>query len=93
MAIDSPKWNPYYLAYCHAQGTPDPVAMGKKDEKEFPGGPNCGFILWMSEQKMEFRKAHPEAFFINSNGHVTSQLGDYDAWGKWVTRNLPPTPT
>lgn len=43
-------WNPRYLAYCRAQGTPDPDRMLERDRERWPGGVMCGFTLWLSDR-------------------------------------------
>jgi hypothetical protein len=51
--------NPRYLAYCHANGK-TVEEMKAFDEKKYPGGRMCGFIIWMFPLIMNFKKKHPE---------------------------------
>lgn len=58
MKIDNPR----YLAYCKNQKL-SPENCLKRDEKRWPGGVMCGYILWMDKKKSEFRKKHPEGMY------------------------------
>ena len=48
-----------YLAYCAAHKK-TPEAMMAHDEKEYPGGCMCGWILWVQRVCRDFARAHPE---------------------------------
>lgn len=48
-------WQPRYLAYCRAHGTPDPDAMLARDSERWPGGCMTGYILWINERWREWR--------------------------------------
>lgn len=50
------RWNPRYVAYCHAHGTPDPDAMLARDRERWPGGCMTGFLLWNGARWTEWRK-------------------------------------
>ena len=69
--------NPRYVAYAQAHGhTPDEQMTS--DEKAWPGGVMCGFMIWMSQQKELFYKAHAECFL----DHWT--ISDQKAWTTWL---------
>ena len=55
MGADVKRWNPRYVAYARAHGR-TPEEMRAHDEKAWPGGRACGFILWMSEQWARWRR-------------------------------------
>ena len=85
-------WNPRYVAFALAHGK-SPMQQMIDDEKRWPGGVMCGFILWMSKAEKLFKKQQPSAFI---GPHISNQ----DAWtefveGLGVERNLlgynPPT--
>lgn len=69
--------NPNYLAYCKAHGK-TPEEMIASDEKEYPGGKMCGFIIWISQQERRYKTKHPENF-----------IGDFihnrDLWTTFLT--------
>lgn len=68
--------NPRYVVYARAHGkTPD--EMMAHDDKAWPGGVMCGFIIWMSQQQTLFYKAHPEAFL---DRYTISDSAAWDAW-------------
>lgn len=50
--------NPYFLAYCRANGNTVDQQI-QKDEIEYPGGRMCGFILWTNEKQKNFLKKYP----------------------------------
>ncbi|HUV03988.1 MAG TPA: hypothetical protein VMX94_02650 [Armatimonadota bacterium] len=80
LAARASEWNPHYLAYCRAHGH-TPEEQRDLDREAFPGGINCGFMLWMSEQRRLFNEAHPEAFY---DRHI---IADHDAWSAWLSRH------
>lgn len=53
--------NPRYAAYARAHGMA-PEAMIEHDRAQWPAGPMCGFLLWMSGQNRAFWAANPSAF-------------------------------
>jgi hypothetical protein len=73
--MNSPEFNPRYLAYCRAQGL-TPAETMTRDEQVWPGGKMCGFILWSSAALEECRREHPEYFM---DGHLLQHKA-YDAW-------------
>lgn len=70
-------WNPRYLAYCRAQGHPDPSAMLKRDEEIWRGGLMCGFILWTQAMWREWKAANdwPQDRPVGEAEHA-----DFDKW-------------
>ncbi len=64
--------NPRWLAYCKSQGNTSEEQF-LKDDKKYPGGIMCGFILWIAEKREEFFKKHPERF-------VGRNISDQDAF-------------
>lgn len=71
------NYQPRYLAYAKAHNM-TPEAMLTHDEKEYPGGKMCGFILWISAQVRAFALAHPEGML---GGHVS----DHVAFTRFLT--------
>ena len=70
-------FNPRWEAYARAHG--NSVDEQKADDaKNWPGGVACGFILWMSEQKQAFFKAHPEAFIDRHS------ICDFEKWDEFL---------
>lgn len=49
-------YQPYYLAYCRAEGR-TPEAQLAHDDARFPGGVMTGYILWIAEQWRRFAAA------------------------------------
>lgn len=76
--------NPYYLAYCTAQGrTPD--AQRAHDVTAWPGGRMCGFILWMSAAY----RAWAEELGIRAQGgyrahEIALMREGPEAFGRWL---------
>jgi len=54
--FDPGAWNPRYLAYSKAHGTPDPDEMLEKDREAHPGGCMAGFIVWIDGRWTAWRK-------------------------------------
>jgi len=52
-------YNPRYVAYAKAHGK-TPEQMLAHDDKQWPGGIMCGFILWIRERIFAFVKEQPE---------------------------------
>lgn len=53
------KWNPRFLAYCQESGmTPDEQI--EHDNKLYPGGSMCGFIVWIGEKIRIYKEKFPE---------------------------------
>ncbi len=52
--MTSPK-NPRWLAYCAAQGRTDAEQLAH-DRVQYPGGCMAGFLCWMSERRVAFRR-------------------------------------
>lgn len=64
------KWNPRYIAYAKAHGkSPDEMLASQKSM--------AGFIIWIGEQVVDFREAHPEAF-------VGSAIRDHEAFNSFL---------
>jgi hypothetical protein len=70
--------NPYYLAYCKANKNTPEIQM-EQDQKSYPGGVMCGFILWISNKKSKFRRLHPE-FCLDG------LIYNYSEWGKFLEK-------
>lgn len=70
--------NPFFVAYAKTHGRTAEQQL-EHDAEQYPGGRMAGFICWISDQKAQFRKAHPEAF-------IGSGIHDRMAWGRWVCR-------
>ena len=72
--------NPRYLNFCRVHGrTPDEQCA--YDSERWKGGSMVGFILWMSQQKRAFHRAHPEAFYDPRSSWA---IVDYAAWDRWL---------
>lgn len=70
-----------YLAYCKEHGA-TPAEMLIRDEREWPGGRACGFILWLSARWQEWHKMHGRV-----GGAATSYLKsdvDHQAFDAWL---------
>ena len=72
--------NRRYLNYCRAHGR-TAEEQANHDYRRWPGGVNTGFMLWIGEQKLEFWRAHPEAFFDPSK---PQHIIDQEAWDRWL---------
>ena len=75
--MDAP-WNPLFVAYARVHGR-EPQQQLDHDDKAWPGGCMCGFILWMEKLREQFWKLHPECFL----DHFT--IYDHKAWYAYVT--------
>ena len=75
-------WNPLFVAYARVHGH-EPQQQLDHDQKAWPGGCMCGFMLWMSALKERFRKLHPEAFFEPETS--IGRISDYKVWYTFVT--------
>ena len=85
MILDAAQdWNPYYLAYCKANGhANDPDAMREADSILFPGGSMCGFTLWIGARREAFYHLNPGAFLDRYT------IGDHAAWGAFLEKVVP----
>ena len=52
---DNRYTNPRFLAYCAANGF-TPEEMLEHDRQRFPGGHMCGFVLWISEMIVKWKR-------------------------------------
>ena len=77
-------YNPRYLAYCRAHGTPDPEAMLALDRKRWPGGVMAGYLVWNTEQWGAWRK---------ETGVRTPHLLEehHRAFDAWLEAKYPPS--
>jgi len=57
--MPSKSWNPRFVAYANSHGR-DPEIQLVHDEKEWPGGSMCGFMLFISEKWETFSKLRPD---------------------------------
>lgn len=80
----SAPWNPRYAAYARAHGRA-PEDMLTHDRSAWPGGPMCGFILWMSRRWRDWRslrsKRHDEILSAD----------DYADFDRWLAGTVPAT--
>lgn len=76
-SVTGEGWNRRYLAYCRAQGTPDPDAMIERDHERWPGGPMTGYILWIRERWAEWATANKR-----DRNHLTDE--DHAAFDAWL---------
>ena len=77
MKADLPKWNPHFVAYAKKHGR-TPEAQMEHDQKEFPGGCMCGFILWIADMKRKFYTINRDAFVDQWS------IWDHKAWGQFL---------
>lgn len=70
-----------YRAYCNAQGR-DPEAQMQHDATAFPGGVMTGYILWVRDQWVQWRAAHPSA-----NRFASAE--EHDAFDTWLRLTYP----
>jgi hypothetical protein len=68
--------NPRYLAYCKAHGN-TPEEQKELDEREYPGGSMCGFMLWVSQKKQKFSHIYPE-------GMIGHHIFNQDMWDEFL---------
>jgi hypothetical protein len=54
--LDPKNINPRYMAYCLFYGITDPNKMLEKDIELYPGGKMLGFIQWIQENYLNFKK-------------------------------------
>jgi len=73
---DKREFTPHFIAYASSNGN-TPEKQLEVDDKKFPGGKMCGFILWISANKQAFRKKHPEALCGDA-------ICDHDAWVRFL---------
>ena len=75
--------NPQYVRYCqlHAGSVQD---MQEYDEIHWPGGSMVGYISWIHEVKELCRKELPDVFLMDSKGHPTGGVANFDVWHKYV---------
>ena len=70
--------NPYYLAYCKAQGR-EPEAQKAHDTIEWPGGKMCGFMLWIQRAWREWSAETGEKRFWDG-AWSESQRAMFSTW-------------
>jgi len=75
------KYQPRFLCYLAAIGMTEA-------EYEAREGPLTGrtFTGWIHHQKAEFRRDHPEAFYVGTSGRPTDNIVDYDKWDEYLRR-------
>lgn len=83
-------WNPNYLAYAKSKNL-TPEACMAKDTEEYPGGKMTGFILWMSQQTIEFDKINRPADTYHQptnlyNPHQKFYIRDSKALSIWIQK-------
>lgn len=71
------KFNPYFVHYAKSNGN-TPEKQLEVDDKAYPGGIMCGFILWIDKQRQKFWDAHRECFLDRYT------ISDHRAWGNWL---------
>lgn len=71
------KINPRYRAYCEAHSK-TVEAMKAHDVKRWPGGKMCGFVLWVQESLLEWRRSTGWEGAL-SDGHQ-------DAFSAWLVK-------
>jgi len=57
--------NPRYVAYARAVHNTDPETAGDRDRERYPGGSNCGFMLWIQHHVQEFGRLHPDKVYTS----------------------------
>jgi len=72
------KYNPRYIAYAKSNGF-EPKEMFRIDKNLYPGGSMCGFILWISKMRREFKKTSPQSFLDDT-------LIDQNKFTKWMEK-------
>jgi hypothetical protein len=74
VSLANPVFQPRYVAYAYSRGE-NPDDMLVVDQREWPGGVMCGFILWIAEQWREWEV---------ETGHVGPHWDEchvaFDAW-------------
>lgn len=70
-------WNPYFAAYASAKGRSCEEQI-KRDRKRYPAAPALPFLMWMSDVRIAFGRAHPEA--LGKHGMIT----DLDLFARFV---------
>jgi hypothetical protein len=73
-------WNPRYVIYAKEHKRTSEQQL-EWDRALWPGGMMCGFTLWISERKEEFRAVHPEAF-------INDSIFDQAAWDEFLQRRV-----
>lgn len=71
-------WNPYYAFFARSQGR-SPEAQQAEDRRDQPEGNALPFILWISQERRRFQRAHPEAWDKSGD-----RIADHDAWARWL---------
>lgn len=66
--------NPRYIAYCTAHGN-TPEQQAAADEIAYPGGRNCGFILWMSVKLSAYKKSLGRKWY---DSLTTAEIAEFD---------------
>lgn len=76
--MQTETYQPRYLAYCAAHGK-TPGEMRVHDTALFPGGPMCGFILWISQQWRAWKEANNRGTW-----DVLSEA-DHDSFDRFIS--------
>lgn len=74
--VDTPQWNPRYVAYAKSKGN-SPDEQLAKDTDEFPGGCMVSFSIWIRSKWAEWHKAIGEHKEIHTKA-------DHAAFDKWL---------
>ena len=70
-------WNPRYVCYAIAAGYADPAEILERDTQNHPGGCMMPFILWNSQQWLDWGAERPEGMpKVKSQEHHD----EYDSW-------------
>lgn len=77
----SGKYQLRFLCYLKALGMTEA-------QYEAKDGPLTGrtFAGWIHHRLHEFRRDHPEAFFVGTGGHITHCIRDYAAWDAYLRK-------
>lgn len=77
--------NPRYLAYCKAQGEPDPDKMMERDGELYPGGVMTGYIVWIGSMWMEWKDENKKFY---SGDLRTPSDSDHDLFDAWLKKKV-----
>lgn len=83
-------WNPRYVLYAKSQGRA-PEEQRAYDAEAWPGGPACGFMLWMSERRQELQREFGlgEGFSGLDNFRLKVSDAEWTGWlERWVEKTL-----